>query len=139
MGLFTACVKLHTVLLSVFCMWNWSSSLVYRVSIKCIWCLAHNTVNCTITVIVWFHAFKKLPIQHSRIIFPTNSTQLFPNNCKQCTVGVDTVTFLTTVQCTVGADTVTFLTTVQCTVGADTVTFLTTANSVLLVLTLLHS
>jgi hypothetical protein len=63
-----------------------------------------------------------------------------PNICNHCTVGVDTVTFPTTLQvlcccwhfyipnnCA------------YCTVGADTVTFLTTAHNLLLLVKLLHS
>jgi len=33
----------------------------------------------------------------SLTVIPTNSTLSIPNNCTQCTVGADNVTFLTTV------------------------------------------
>jgi hypothetical protein len=82
----------NTVLLSVFCMWNWRSGFVYTVTIKCTWHMTHSTVNSTITVTVlllhvinfWFNI-------HSLLSQPT---ALHP--------------FLTTSHCTVGADTVTF-------------------------------
>ena len=61
---------INTVLLSVFCMWNWRSSFVNTASI--IWPTVRLTVP--ITENVWFHAFKKIQIQHSLTIFPKNST-----------------------------------------------------------------